>query len=81
MDTLVYPLTLISPIMTIPQISDIWMHKNVGGISLITWSAYTVVSSLWFIYGIQHKEKPIIISSSLLFIVELLVVFGVLLYR
>lgn len=77
LDVLIYPIALISPIMTIPQLSDIWVHKNIVGVSFITWASYSLVSGFWFMYGVHHKEKPIIISSGLLFILQFLIVIGI----
>jgi len=81
LDTVIYPLALISPIMTIPQLSEIWTNGSVSGVSLPTWAAYAMVSSVWFIYGVSHKEKPIIASSSALFILQSLIVVGILINR
>lgn len=81
LDTIIYPLAFISPIMTIPQLTDVWVEKSVSGVSLPTWAAYATVSAVWFIYGTSHKEKPIIISSISLFILQSSIVIGVLLNR
>ena len=81
LDAIIYPMAIVSPIMTIPQISDIWMHRNVAGLSLLTWGSYAVVSTFWLAYGIHHKEKPIIIGNILLIIAYSLVSAGILLFR
>ncbi|HUD44754.1 MAG TPA: SemiSWEET family transporter [Patescibacteria group bacterium] len=79
-DEFIYPVSLIAPIMTIPQLLSIWLQKSTQGISILTWSAYALVSLLWIIYGVIHKEKPIIVSNFLLFILDTSIVIGVLLY-
>lgn len=81
LDILIYPVALMSPIMTIPQLMEIWVHKNVAGISLMTWGAYAIVSGFWLIYGIHHKEKPIITASAFLFILQSSLVLGVIINR
>lgn len=81
LDILIYPVALVSPIMTIPQLTQIWVHGNAAGISLATWSSYAIVSGFWFIYGLHHKEKPVIISGLFLFVLQSAIVLGVLLYR
>lgn len=80
-DKLIYPIAVIAPIMTIPQLVQIIVSKKVQGISITTWGAYATVSALWVIYGLIHKEKPIILTNVLLFILDFLIVVGVLLYR
>ena len=79
-DSAIYVVGIIGPVMTIPQIMKVWIDKNVGGISLVSWLAYTIMAMFWIFYGILHKEKPILISSGLLFITNLVVVIGTLIY-
>ncbi len=80
LDKLIYPIALIAPVMTIPQIVEVWTQRGVQGVSLLTWSAYTAVSVFWIIYGLQHKEKPIILANLLSFIFDASIVLGVLLH-
>ncbi len=79
-DRAIYVVGLFGPIMTIPQLSKIWIEKNASGVSAISWAAYLVVAIFWVIYGVAHKEKPIIVISSVWIILELLIVMGILLY-
>lgn len=81
LDKLIYLIALIAPIMTLPQILEIWMTHRTQGISLLTWGAYAGVSALWICYGLQHEEKPIILTNLLLFIFDTTIVMGVLIYR
>ena len=80
MDKLIYIVGIIGPIMTIPQILKIWIDKNAAGISVITWFTYTIISIFWLIYGMMHKEKPIIFTSFLLFIFDAFVVVGAIMF-
>jgi uncharacterized protein with PQ loop repeat len=79
-DTLIYPIVMFGPVMTIPQLWNIWIDKNAAGVSAISWGAYMVTSTFWLIYGIMHKEKPIIFSSCLWIILQALIVLGTLMY-
>jgi uncharacterized protein with PQ loop repeat len=81
MDDLMYVVALIAPVMTIPQLLQIWNHKGTQGVSLLTWGAYALVSGLWLIYGIVHNEKPFILTQFLLLILDSLIVIGVLFYK
>lgn len=80
MDKLIYAVAFIGPIMTIPQVTKIWLEKNAGGISIIAWLTFAIINIFWVIYGVMHKEKPIIFSSSMLFVLNLLVVIGAFVY-
>lgn len=65
MDGAIYAAGVVSPMMTLPQIWQIWEAQSAEGVSLITWSSYLFFSVLWLFYGVIHKEKPIIISNAL----------------
>jgi len=66
--------------MTIPQLIKIWIEQNAAGISIITWSAYLLGAIAWLIYGIAHKEKPIIMIYSIWIILDILIITGIWIY-
>ena len=80
MDELVYIIAVFGPFMTLPQVLTIWIEKNTAGVSLTTWIAYIFIAVFWLMYGIMHKEKPIIISNICWILVELLIVVGIVIY-
>lgn len=80
MDKCMYIIALIAPIMTIPQLIDVF-HGHVAGVSLLTWGAYAVVSGLWFLYGILHKDKPLMLTQFLLLLLDSAIVIFVIMYR
>jgi len=80
MDRAIYVIAILGPVMTIPQIIKIWLHKNAAGVSAISWSSYLVIAVFWLIYGFMHKEKPIILANILLIIINIIIVIGTLLY-
>lgn len=80
LDYLIYFISFAGPIMTIPQIYDIWTKRSLA-VNEITWGSYMLFAIVWFYYGIIHREKPIIFSNFLWIIAEGLVVIGAMLYR
>lgn len=80
MDKLIYVVGIVVPIMTVPQFLKIWVDKNAQGISLISWVTYAIASLFWAVYGVMHKEKPIILTSSLLLILDAFIVVGAIIY-
>ncbi|MBU2100353.1 hypothetical protein KKG83_01915 [Candidatus Micrarchaeota archaeon] len=80
LDKLIYFVGIFTPIITIPQLLDIWIGKNAVGVSLVSWTGYLIAVCFWFLYGLAHKEKPIIISYGLLVVMDFFVVVGILLY-
>lgn len=79
-DKVIFVVALFSPIMTIPQVWKIWSDKDAAGVSALTWSSYIFTSIIWLMYGIYHREKPIIISYILWIILEVIIVIGTLMY-
>lgn len=71
---------VVGPVMTLPQVFEIYMNQNASGISVITWSTYIGLSLLWLVYGIIHKELPLIIVNTLTFILNIIIVTGAVLY-
>lgn len=79
-DKVIYVVGIGAPLMTIPQLTKIWIEKNASGVSVISWASYLIAAIVWLIYGIAHKEKPIILAYSLWIIFEILIVVGTLMY-
>ncbi len=79
-DKIIYPIAFISPIMAIPQIYNIWVLKEFEGVSLITWTAYFIVSCFWLYYGYVHKNKPILLTYICFIFLEGSIVLGLLLF-
>jgi uncharacterized protein with PQ loop repeat len=80
LDSLVFAVALFSVIMTVPQAYDIWTTQNAAGVSLVSWSAYTVAAVFWVIYGLVHREYVIVAIYSLFALLNLAVVWGILAY-
>lgn len=78
-DKIILPIAMISPLMTVPQLFEVWVNGTTQGVSVVTWSAYAVGTGFWTIYGLAHKEKPIFFANFFLFILDVAIVIGVLL--
>lgn len=76
-DNLIYIVVFVGPVMTIPQVTKIWIEKNASGVSVISWLTYFVTAIFWLIYAIIHKEKPLILSSCIWVFLDLLIVVGI----
>lgn len=80
-DSAAYVMGVLTPLTSLPQLYEIWILKNSAGVSVSTWSLWIGTSAFWFYYGFIHKERPIMVAQSLWFVLELLVVIGVLINR
>ena len=71
---------IITVILTMPQVFKIFIEKTAAGVSLISWTTFTIAAMFWLAYGILHKEKPIIITYIGYFIQNFIIVIGVIIY-
>ncbi|MBD3313035.1 hypothetical protein GF345_01190, partial [Candidatus Woesearchaeota archaeon] len=60
MDKVVYAAGVATPIMTLPQVFKIFMEKSADAVSPFTWGSYFLISLIFGIYGILHREIPLI---------------------
>lgn len=74
-------LSVIVPILTIPQFVTIFVHHDASNLSLVTWGTYLISAFYWTYYGWLHKAKPIWIPNILMVLVDLAVVVGILMYK
>ena len=80
LDHIIYVVAFMAPLFTVPQFYEIWTRRDASGVSIITWGAYTISSFLWLLYWKEHKEKWIRFSQTLIFLLNVGIVFGILLY-
>lgn len=80
MDKLIYVVGIVGPIFTLPQLFKIWIGKNATGVSAISWFTFFIAALFWLIYGIAHKEKPIIFVYGIWAVLDFLIFLGTLLY-
>lgn len=81
MDKSMYGVALAAPIFAIPQVLNIWIGHSAAGIQPITFMMYSIVNLLWVTYGFLHKEKQIMLTMSLFFLMNSLIVVGTIIYR
>ena len=81
MDRLIYLVVFAGPLVSLDQVWTIWIDRNIDGVSLATWSTFWISSVFWLFYGIKHREKPVILSSSLWIIIQGIIVLGIVLLR
>ncbi|MBI2573405.1 hypothetical protein HYV86_06075 [Candidatus Woesearchaeota archaeon] len=80
LDKMIYVVGVIGPVMTVPQILLVFGEKSAEGLSAVTWTTYTFLSFFWLLYGVAHKERPIIISNVLWILANGLVAIGAFMY-
>lgn len=71
---------VIGPILSFPQIVFIYANQNASGISPVSWFGWAALNIVWILYGLVHKEPPIVMTYTFWFIINLTVAFGAILY-
>jgi uncharacterized protein with PQ loop repeat len=79
-DRLVYVAVIGGPLMTLPQIYSIWMEHQ-KGVSIVSWTGYMLTGVIWLVYGLKHREWPIIILQLTWIALDLGVIVGLVLLK
>ena len=77
----IYVIVVAVPVFHWPQLLKIWVERNVEGLAITSWIAFTCFSVFWFTYGVLHKDKPLIFMNLVLFLTQVLIVRGIFLFR
>ena len=48
----------------VPQVTKIWKSRSARDVSLPAFVAFTIGVALWLVYGILHREVPIIVWNA-----------------
>lgn len=75
-DHSVYVITIVAVLGNVPQLIKVWFEGNKSGVSVVTWAGFLFGSVFWLIYGLIHKEKPIIVANFFLILVQSFIVIG-----
>jgi uncharacterized protein with PQ loop repeat len=73
-------LSVVTMVMTVPQVLTIWIGGNAGGISLISWASYLFTACLWFVYGVRKRDKTIYLACTGWIFLDAAVVVGVIVH-
>ena len=80
-DRFIYVIVVLSPLMNLLQLIEILINKDASGVSVVSWTAFVFISLFWLLYGTVHKDKPIIISSLALAIIQTFISISAFVYR
>lgn len=73
-------ISLIEPILNLPQVYQLFSVKNAVSLSLTTWVFYIATSILWLIWGWKRKLKAIYISQIFWLAIEAVMIYGIIIY-
>jgi len=73
-------MSIFTLLMTVPQIYAIWASRQAAGVSLLSWTAYWISAFVWFVYGIQKRDRNIYLPCVGWLLLDGAVVVGILVY-
>lgn len=74
-------LSVFTMLMTVPQVLTIWVGRDAGGVSLVSWVSYLIAACLWFVYGIQKHDKTIYLACIGWIMLDAAIVAGIVIQR
>lgn len=80
LDRIIFIAGVAGPFATIAQIDNIYRTHSAGNVSALTFGAYAVFNVVWILYGLVHREPPIVVTYCLWFTVNTIVCIGALIY-
>lgn len=74
LDKLTTMVGICMPIVTLPQLYSVITADNLQGVSIVTWSFYTLQAGIFALFSIKHKVKPLVITYIPLLFIEFAIV-------
>lgn len=80
LDKIIYVIGVVGPAFGFTQVYKIWYYQEASGISIALFGSHIFFNAIWILYGIYHKEKPIILMYSLWLIINTFITIGAIMY-
>lgn len=81
LDYCMFFVAVAGPFALLPQVVQLFQTHDASSLSLVTWGLFFSMNFIWILYGVVHKEAPILITHCLFAILNGAVVYGILLYH
>ena len=73
-------MSVVTMLMTIPQVLTIWLRHEAAGVSVISWGAYLASAALWLWYGLEQRDRNIYLPCIGWLALDAAVIAGALVY-
>jgi uncharacterized protein with PQ loop repeat len=81
LDQVIYVVAFLGPAFTLPQVYQIWASGQAAGVSVFSWVSYAAFDVVWVLYAVVHRDRALIFSNVLWFLVNFTVAVEAVLYR
>lgn len=72
---------IVQPLLTVPQIVQIYGNQSARDVSLVTWLGYLFFGVTFLVYGAVFRLKPIWVGQIIWVTMQAVTVIGILIYR
>src|SRR5688572_8542674 len=69
--------TVVTMLLTIPQVVRVWSDRGGSGVSLVSWLAYLATSFAWLLYGVQKRDRMIYLTFAGWIVLDAAIVGGI----
>ena len=76
-EKLLRALSIVTMLMTVPQVWSVWVEGQTAGVSVFTWLTYLFSAVVWFIYGFRKRDKTIYLACIGWILLDAAIVVGV----
>jgi uncharacterized protein with PQ loop repeat len=80
LDRLLIVIAVIGPLTAVTQVWNVYKYHEVAGLSLFSWSSWAFFNIFWMLYGFVHKDKPIVTTYILWFLMNASVAVGIIIF-
>lgn len=80
-DRVLYAFSILTILMTIPQVLSVWMSRSAQGVSIITWGTYLASACVWLVHGIRKRDPTIYRACIAWIILDAAIVVGAIVFR
>lgn len=81
LDLLIYPVAIAAPLALLPQVLQVYKTQDTGSLALPTWLILGILNLVWLLYGLVHRDKPIMLTNVMLACMNFAVVIAIVLYN
>ncbi len=68
------------PLSAVPQAVKIFTHKDAASLSLTAWIGFTLIELIFFVYGVTHNLRPLVLTGVLWMVLYALIITGIIIY-
>jgi uncharacterized protein with PQ loop repeat len=74
-------MSVLTIVMTLPQVWIVWVDQQAAGVSVLSWSAYLASALLWFWHGLRQRDMNIYLPCIAWIAADGAIIIGALVHR